>query len=113
MTVANAQLAALGDATRRTIFELIASRPRTVAEITRKVTVSQSAVSQHLKVLREAGLISERRDGTSRLYRARPEGLAEVREFMKDYWEIGLEALRVEAESEQRKINEQRNSANN
>ena len=109
-----AALEAIVEPRRREILQLIRTAELPAGQIAEHFKdVSRPAVSQHLKVLREAGLISERRDGTSRLYRARPQGLAEVREFMKDYWEIGLEALRVEAESEQRKINEQRNSPNN
>jgi DNA-binding transcriptional ArsR family regulator len=63
--------------------------------------VSGPAVSQHLKVLREAGLIEERRSGTKRLYRARPEGLAELRALLRDFWDDGLAQLKDSAEQEQ------------
>ena len=65
--------------------------------------VSRPAISQHLTVLKEAGLVDERRNGTRRLYRARPTGLVEVREFLESFWEERLEALQAEAEREERK----------
>jgi DNA-binding transcriptional ArsR family regulator len=64
--------------------------------------VSRPAISQHLRVLRDAGLLVERRDGTRRLYRTRPEGLSELRSFLAEFWDTRLEALRQEAEQEQR-----------
>src|SRR5690606_28801818 len=64
--------------------------------------VTRPAISQHLKVLREAGLVTERREGTRRLYRARPEGLAELREFLDQFWDDRLENLRVHAERAER-----------
>jgi DNA-binding transcriptional ArsR family regulator len=64
--------------------------------------VSRPAISQHLRVLRDAGLLIERRDGTRRLYRTRPEGLGELRAFLEEFWDTRLEALRYEAEKEQR-----------
>jgi DNA-binding transcriptional ArsR family regulator len=66
------------------------------------VDVSRPAISQHLRVLRDAGLLVERRDGTRRLYRTRPEGLGELRSFLDEFWDTRLEALRQEAEQEQR-----------
>jgi DNA-binding transcriptional ArsR family regulator len=65
--------------------------------------VSRPAISQHLRVLREAGLLSERREGTRRLYRARPEGLSGVREFLEQFWDERLETLRQEAQREERR----------
>lgn len=65
--------------------------------------VTRPAVSQHLRTLREAGLVAERREGTRRLYRARPEGLAELREFLDGFWDERLEVLRREAELEERR----------
>ena len=65
--------------------------------------VTRPAVSQHLSVLKEAGLVTERRNGTRRLYRARPEGLLEVRAFLDEFWSDRLEALKREAEREERK----------
>ena len=64
--------------------------------------MTRPAVSQHLNVLKEAGLVSERRNGTKRLYRARPEGLAELREFLEEFWDERLVALKREAEREER-----------
>jgi DNA-binding transcriptional ArsR family regulator len=71
--------------------------------------VSRPAISQHLRVLRQAGLLVERRDGTRRLYRARPEGLADLREFLNLFWDERLEALRHEAEREERRRHDERN----
>jgi DNA-binding transcriptional ArsR family regulator len=106
-----AALEALVEPRRRDILQLVRTAELPAGQIAEHFKdVSRPAISQHLKVLREAGLVTERREGTSRLYRARPEGLAEVKAFMTDYWEIGLEALRLEAESEQRSINEHRNA---
>lgn len=64
--------------------------------------MTRPAVSQHLNVLKEAGLVSERRNGTKRLYRARPEGLAQLREFLEEFWDDRLDALKREAENEER-----------
>jgi DNA-binding transcriptional ArsR family regulator len=70
--------------------------------------ISRPAVSQHLRVLRDAGLLDERREGTRRLYRARPEGFATLRAFLEEFWDDRLDALRVEAEREQRRIDRDR-----
>jgi DNA-binding transcriptional ArsR family regulator len=74
--------------------------------------VSRPAISQHLRVLREAGLLLERRDGTRRLYRARPEGLGGLREFLGQFWDERLEVLREQAESEQSRSRHDRGSRN-
>jgi DNA-binding transcriptional ArsR family regulator len=71
-------------------------------EIAAHFEVTRPAISQHLNVLKEAGLVSERRSGTQRLYRARPEGLAELRAFVEDFWGDRLETLKREAEREER-----------
>jgi DNA-binding transcriptional ArsR family regulator len=71
--------------------------------------VSRPAISQHLRVLREAALVTERRDGTRRLYRARPEGLGGLREFLEQFWDERLETLQREAEREERKRRGSRN----
>jgi len=65
--------------------------------------VTRQAVSQHLRILHDAGLVSERREGTRRIYRARPEGLAELRSFLDEFWSERLEALRREVETEHRR----------
>jgi DNA-binding transcriptional ArsR family regulator len=72
-------------------------------EIAAHFDVTRPAVSQHLTVLKEAGLVEERRDGTRRLYRARPEGLAQLRTFLEEFWDDRLETLKREAESEEAK----------
>lgn len=92
------QLAALGDPTRRRIFELVGSRPRTVAEITRELTVSQSAVSQHLKVLRESSLVRAEPKGASNVYHIDPAGLGQMRAWLDRFWSSTLAAYKVAAE---------------
>jgi len=97
----SAQLAALGDATRRRIFELVADRPRSVAEITRQVRVSQPAVSQHLKVLRESRLVRAESRGASNVYRVDPEGLGQMRAWLDRFWSRTLAAYKVAVEQPQ------------
>ena len=96
----NTQLAALGDTTRRTIFEMIAEEPCSVAEITRRMTVSQSAVSQHLKVLRDAQLVRAEARGASNIYHIDPHGLGQVRAWLDRFWGTALEEFRKHAEEE-------------
>lgn len=98
MTSDSAQLAALGDPTRREIFELVGERPRTVAEITREVTVSQSAVSQHLKVLRESRLVRVEPKGASNVYHIDPHGLGQMRAWLDRYWSKTLAAYKAVVE---------------
>ena len=92
------QLAALGDQTRRRIFELVGARPRTVAEITRELTVSQSAVSQHLKVLRESHLVRAEPKGASNGYHLDPAGLGQMRAWLDRFWSKTLAAYKVAVE---------------
>ena len=80
-------LTALGDPTRREIFEQLRGGPRSVGELANSLPVSRPAVSQHLRVLREAGLVSDRRDGTRRLYRVAPQGVAELRDYVNGFWD--------------------------
>src|SRR5690242_1082059 len=94
---------AISEPRRREILRLIRDRELSAGEIASRFDVTRPAISQHLTVLRSAGLVSERRDGTRRLYRARPEGLAELRAFLDGFWDSGLERLKVEAEREQRR----------
>jgi DNA-binding transcriptional ArsR family regulator len=89
---------ALGDPTRRAIFELLSAGPHAVGEIAEQLPVSRPAVSQHLRVLKGAGLITERRQGTRRYYRARPEGLTDVRAFLDEFWDDKLQSLKREVE---------------
>lgn len=81
---------ALADPTRRSIFERVATRPAPVGDIAAGLPVSRPAVSQHLKVLKEAGLVTERADGTRRIYRIDPRGLAIVREWLDGFWAAAL-----------------------
>jgi DNA-binding transcriptional ArsR family regulator len=97
----NAQLAALGDPTRRQIFELVAQKPRSVAEITREMTVSQSAVSQHLKVLRESQLVRAEPRGASNVYQIDPAGLGAIRAWLDQFWDANLKAFQIEVETSQ------------
>jgi DNA-binding transcriptional ArsR family regulator len=91
-------LRALSDPGRRRILTLVRDEEHSAGEIAAEFTVSWPAVSQHLRVLREAGLVTERREGTRRLYRARPEGLDEVRAFLDEFWDVKLERLKREVE---------------
>jgi len=101
MTNGNAQLAALADPTRRAVFELVAEQPRSVAEITRALTVTQSAVSQHLKVLREAQLVRAKPKGASNIYHIDPDGLAALRAELDRFWSKTLAAYKVAVEQTQ------------
>jgi DNA-binding transcriptional ArsR family regulator len=89
---------ALGDDTRRAIFELLADRPRAVGEIATYVPVSRPAVSQHLKVLKDAGLVVDRHAGTRRIYQVNPEGVAMLREYLDGFWNRALVAFKQTAE---------------
>ena len=82
--------AALADPTRRTVFELVVARPRAVVELAEVLPVTRPAVSQHLKVLKSAGLVLDRAEGTRRIYRADPEGLRELREQLDRFWNEAL-----------------------
>jgi DNA-binding transcriptional ArsR family regulator len=93
---------ALGDPTRRAIFERLRSGPRAVGEIADELPVSRPAVSQHLRVLKEAGLVTERRNGTRRLYRVDPDGLAELRDYFDAFWNEALSAFKDAVEEERR-----------
>lgn len=95
-------LRALAEPRRRGILALLRDRELASGEIAGHFPVTAAAISQHLGVLREAGLVVERRVGTRRLYRARPEGLREVREYLDGMWDDGLERLKAHAESEER-----------
>ena len=96
-------LKAISAPRRRRILVLVRDRELSAGEIAAHFDVSRPAVSQHLTVLREAGLVDERRNGTRRLYRARPEGLAELKAFLDGFWAERLEALKREAEREERR----------
>ncbi|CAN5214193.1 metalloregulator ArsR/SmtB family transcription factor [soil metagenome] len=85
---------ALGDPTRRTIFTRLASRPCAVGELASSLPVSRPAVSQHLKILKEAGLVEDRHAGTRRIYRVNPEGLRSLRAELDLFWSGTLSAYR-------------------
>jgi DNA-binding transcriptional ArsR family regulator len=93
-----AAMAALADPTRRAVFERLRSGPRPVVEIARGLPVSRPAVSQHLRVLKEAGLVRERREGTRNFYSVNGDGLAEVREYFEEFWDEALAAFKLVAE---------------
>lgn len=94
---------AIAEPRRRQILAMVRDSELSAGEIASHFDVSRPAISQHLAVLRGAGLLSERRQGTSRLYRARPEGLAELRDFMNEFWTDRLERLKLAAELEQQR----------
>jgi DNA-binding transcriptional ArsR family regulator len=94
----NAALKAIAEPRRRQILELVRDGELSAGEIAAQFDVTRPAISQHLGVLKEAGLVSERRDGTRRLYLARPEGLRDLQSFLDGFWDERLEALRREAE---------------
>jgi DNA-binding transcriptional ArsR family regulator len=98
-----AALKAIAAPRRRQILTLVRDDELTAGAIASHFDVTRPAISQHLNVLKEAGLVSERRNGTRRLYRARPEGLAELKEFLEDFWSERLDALKREAEKEESK----------
>ena len=85
---------ALGDPTRRAIFERLAGRPRSVGELAAELPVSRPAVSQHLKVLKDAGLVSDRAEGTRRLYRVDPGGVGAMRDYLDRFWDQALAAFK-------------------
>jgi DNA-binding transcriptional ArsR family regulator len=93
-------LRAIAEPRRRAILELVADRELPAGEIADHFEVTRPAVSQHLTVLKEAGLVTERRDGTRRLYRARPEGLDELQRFLSDTWGRSLDLARRLVEDE-------------
>jgi DNA-binding transcriptional ArsR family regulator len=89
---------ALGDPTRRAIFERLAEGPRPVGELAKDLPVSRPAVSQHLKVLKEAGLVTDRQVGTRRLYQLDPTGIGALRAYLDQFWNQALAAFKDAAE---------------
>jgi DNA-binding transcriptional ArsR family regulator len=89
-------LAALADPTRRQVFEQLRSGPRAVGELAEHVPVSRPAVSQHLKVLKEAGLVADRAEGTRRVYYIDPHGLGALRRWLDQFWDEALSAFEAE-----------------
>ena len=98
----DAALKAIAEPRLRRILQLVRDDELSAGEIAAHFDVTRPAISQHLTVLKEAGLVSERRNGTRRLYEARPEGLAELKTFLEGFWDERLDALRREAERKER-----------
>ena len=92
---------AIAEPNRRRILQLVGSGELSAGEIASSFEITRPAVSQHLTVLREAGLLSERRDGTRRLYSLRPEGFADLKSFLEAFWDDSLERLKEAAETEE------------
>jgi DNA-binding transcriptional ArsR family regulator len=91
-------MAALADPTRRAVFERLRTGPRPVVDIARGLPVSRPAVSQHLRVLKEAGLVRERRQGTRNFYSVNSDGLMDLREYFEEFWDEALAAFKEAAE---------------
>jgi DNA-binding transcriptional ArsR family regulator len=102
-TSAEGVLKALAEPRRQQILRLVRATPRSVGEIAEQVDITQQAVSQHLQVLKEAGLVAVRQDGTRRLYAIRPDGLESLDRFLAELWPAGLQRLKaaVEADDQQ------------
>jgi DNA-binding transcriptional ArsR family regulator len=100
MTNANRALAAIADPTRRQVFERLARGPRSVGELAEGLPVSRPAVSQHLKVLKDAGLVADRAEGTRRVYEIDPHGLGVLRAWLDQFWGDALAAFKAEAEKD-------------
>jgi DNA-binding transcriptional ArsR family regulator len=105
----DAALKALAAPRRREILSLLRRDELCAGDIAAHFDVTRPAISQHLRVLAVAGLVSERRDGTRRLYAARPESVAELRKFLETFWDAGLARLKTLAEAEQRSDDDDRN----
>jgi DNA-binding transcriptional ArsR family regulator len=97
-------LTALGDPTRREIFERLAERPRAVGELARELPVSRPAVSQHLKVLKDAGLVVDRPAGARRIYQLDPEGVGELRTYLDQFWNRALAAYKTAVEQRSEEV---------
>jgi DNA-binding transcriptional ArsR family regulator len=91
---------ALGDPTRRLIFERLARRPLPVGKLAAGLDVTRPAVSQHLKVLKEAGLVTDEKDGTRRVYRVDPRGVEAMRSYLDRFWDRAMAAFKAAAEEE-------------
>ena len=98
-----AAIRAIAEPRRREILRLVWTSELAAGEIARHFDVTRPAISQHLRVLKEAGLVSERRNGTRRLYRARPESIAQLRAYLESYWDENLRLLKQAAEQEEQR----------
>ncbi len=101
--MSDAVLRAIAEPSRRAILRLVWNQERPAGEIAAHFQISRPAVSKHLRVLREAELVEERRQGTQRLYRARPERLAEARRVLESFWDDGLATIKRSAEGDARR----------
>jgi DNA-binding transcriptional ArsR family regulator len=97
--------AALADPTRRAVFERLAVGPRAVGELADGLPVSRPAVSQHLRVLKEAGLVTDRPEGTRRVYQIDPAGLGQIRTWTDRFWDVALESFKAEVERDEEEGN--------
>jgi DNA-binding transcriptional ArsR family regulator len=104
MTYQTNGLTALGDATRRAIFERLVDRPLSVGELARDLPVSRPAVSQHLKVLKEAGLVSDRPAGNRRIYQLDLDGVGALRAYLDGFWNRALAAFKAAVEQDSEEI---------
>jgi DNA-binding transcriptional ArsR family regulator len=104
MTYRAEGLTALGDPTRRAIFERLAERPQAVGELAGELPVSRPAVSQHLKVLKDAGLVLDRPAGNRRIYQLDPDGVGALRAYLDQFWNRSLAAFKVAVEEEDEEI---------
>jgi DNA-binding transcriptional ArsR family regulator len=93
-------LSALGDSSRRAIFECLADRPRAVGEIARELPISRPAVSQHLKVLKDARLVVDRPAGTRRIYQLDTDGVAALRNYLDHFWDQALAGYKTAVEQQ-------------
>lgn len=96
-------MSALADPTRRRVFERLKSGPQPVGRIARGLPVSRPAVSQHLKVLKDAGLVADEAEGTRRVYYIDPEGLGELRKWLDQFWDQALASFQAEVERQARR----------
>jgi DNA-binding transcriptional ArsR family regulator len=103
MTYGNG-FAALGDPTRRAIFERLAEGPRAVGELAQQLPVSRPAVSQHLKALKQAGLVVDRRDGNRSIYQLNPDGVDALRVYLDQFWTRALAAFKTAVEQPQEEV---------
>jgi DNA-binding transcriptional ArsR family regulator len=97
-------LTALGDPTRRSIFERLAERPQAVGELARELPVSRPAVSQHLKVLKDAGLVVDRPAGSRRIYQLDPDGVGALRAYLDQFWTSALAAYKAAVEQRDEEV---------
>ncbi len=101
MSYANSAFSALADPTRRRVFERRALGPAAVVDLAQGLPVSRPAVSQHLKILKEAGLVSDRPEGTRRVYQIDPKGLGAMRAWLDQFWAVALDAYAAEVERQE------------